>query len=114
MKYNYELARKLRKNQTPQERKMWNLLRNRQFHNLEFRRQFPMENYVADFLCKKEKIIIEIDGSQHNLEENILKDELRTKFFETKGYRIIRFWNNDIDNNIEGVFLELEKFIFNN
>ena len=65
MKYNYELARKLRKNQTPQERKMWNLLRNRQFHNLEFRRQFPMENYVADFLCKKEKIIIEIDGSQH-------------------------------------------------
>ena len=85
MKYNYELARKLRKNQTPQERKMWNLLRNRQFHNLEFRRQFPMENYVADFLCKKEKIIIEIDGSQHNLEENILKDELRTKFFETKG-----------------------------
>lgn len=66
----YILARKLRKNQTPQEQKVWNLLRNHQFHNLEFKRQYPMGDYIVDFICREKKLIIEIDGGQHYIEEN--------------------------------------------
>ena len=105
------LARLLRKNQTPQEQKVWQLLRNSQFQNLKFRRQYPIGDYIVDFICKEKKIIIEIDGGQHNQTENIEKDNLRTKFLESKGYKIIRFWNNDIDKNLKGVYEELVKFI---
>ena len=65
-----------------------------------------VENF--DFLCKDIKLIIEIDGGQHNTPENILTDAQRTQFLQSKGYKVIRFWNNEIDNNIEGVYLELE------
>jgi len=106
------LARQLRKNQTPQEQKLWNLLRNNRFHNLKFRRQYPVGKYIADFVCKEKKIIIEIDGGQHNMENNISNDNTRTEFLETKGYKVIRFWNNEIDTNIEGVWVKLEKVIF--
>ena len=105
------VARKLRKNQTPQERKMWNLLRNHQFYNLEFRRQHPIENYIVDFVCRKKKIIVELDGGQHNENENIVYDEQRTKYLESKGYKVIRFWNNEIDKNFEGVFKELQRVV---
>lgn len=110
MDKKYILARQLRKNLTPQERKLWNLLRNRQFHNLSFRRQCPIGNYIVDFICRSEKLIIEIDGGQHNIDKNINYDEDRTKFLESLGYKVIRFWNNDIDNNISGVieYLELQ------
>lgn len=105
------LARKLRKNQTPQEQKIWQLLRNNQFQNLKFRRQYPIGDYVVDFICKEEKIIIEIDGGQHNIDKNIEKDKLRTEYLKSKGYRVIRFWNNDVDKNLEGVYEELLKVI---
>ena len=105
------LARKLRKNQTPQEQKMWNLLRNHQFHNLEFKRQYPMGDYIVDFICRPKKLIIEIDGGQHNFIENIEYDAKRTEYLCSRGYFVLRFWNNDIDNNIEGVFEEIEKHI---
>ena len=61
-------------------------------------------------MCKEKHIVIELDGGQHNEENNIICDSERTKYLEQKGYKVIRFWNNDIDNNIEGVFEELEKF----
>lgn len=70
MDKKYILARKLRKNQTPQEQKVWNLLRNHQFHNLEFERQYPMGDYIVDFICREKELIIEIDGGQHNIDEN--------------------------------------------
>ena len=103
------LAKNLRQNQTQQEHILWNLLRNHKFHNLKFKRQQPLGNYIVDFICKDIKLIIELDGGQHNTKENILVDEERTKFLESKGYKVIRFWNNEIDNNLEGVYLELEK-----
>ena len=59
----------------------------------------------------RKKLIIEIDGGQHNEPSNIKYDKIRTEFLELKGYKVIRFWNNDIDNNIEGVFLEIDKYI---
>ena len=102
------LAKQLRQNQTPQEQKLWNIIRNHKFHNLKFKRQQPIGKYIVDFLYKDIKLIIEIDGGQHNTPENILTDAQRTQFLQSKGYKVIRFWNNEIDNNIEGVYLELE------
>ena len=90
---------------------MWNLLRNRQFHNLKFKRQYPIGNYIIDFVYLEKFLIIEIDGGQHNQQLNIEKDNDRTKYLENRGFKVIRFWNNDIDNNIEGIFEELEKYI---
>jgi len=107
----YNIARKLRKNSTEQERIMWKLLRNRKFKNLKFKRQVPVGNYVADFLCEEKKLIIEIDGGQHNESENIIKDNTRTKYFESEGYNIIRFWNNEVTENLSGVYDKLSKIV---
>ena len=105
------LARELRKNSTIQERRLWNLLKNRQFHNLKFKRQQPMGNYIVDFICKEVKIIIEIDGGQHNEPDNIKADEERTKYLEQLGYKVVRFWNNEVYENIEGVIKKLDQEI---
>ena len=105
------LARNLRKNSTPQEQKLWNLLRNRQLKNLKFKRQYPIGEYIVDFVCKEKKIIIELDGSQHNFEENIKNDNERTEYLENLGFKVIRFWNNEIEDNIDGVILELYKYL---
>ena len=105
------LARNLRKNSTIQERRLWNLLKNRQFHNLKFKRQQPIGDYIVDFICKEAKIIIEIDGGQHNEPENIEYDKTRTEYLNTLGYKVIRFWNNEIYENIEGVILRLKEEI---
>ena len=105
-------AKILRKNMTKQERKLWNILRNNQFHGLKFRRQVPIGNYVVDFVCEIHNVIIELDGSQHNELDNIENDKQRTKFLENKGYKVIRFWNNEVDNNIEGVCEVIYKTIF--
>ena len=105
------LARNLRKNATIQERRLWNLLKNRQFCNLKFKRQQPVGDYIVDFICKEAKIIIEIDGGQHNEPKNIEYDKTRTEFLNSLGYKVIRFWNNEIYENIEGVVLRLKKEI---
>ena len=105
-------AKMLRKNMTEQEKVLWNLLRNNQFYGLKFRRQVPIGNYVADFVCEMHNVIIELDGGQHNEPENIEKDKQRTDFLESKGYKIIRFWNNEIDNNLEGACEVIYRTIF--
>lgn len=102
-------SRDLRKNMTSQERKLWTLLRKRAINNLKFRRQYPIERYIVDFICHEKNLIIEIDGGQHNENSNIIYDKERTKFLESKGFRVIRFWNNEIDDNIEGVYIKILK-----
>ena len=104
-------ARELRKNMTPQERKLWNIIKNRQFYGYRFRRQFPIGCYIVDFVCREKKIIIEIDGGQHNKPESIDNDKIRTEFLNNLGYKVIRFWNNEIYENIDGVLLKLKKEI---
>lgn len=101
-------ARYLRKNLTEQERKLWNIIRNKQFYGYKFLRQYPIEPYIVDFVCREKKIIIKIDGGQHNTPDNILADEQRTKYLEAKGYKVIRFWNNEIIKNIDGVYQKLK------
>lgn len=105
------LARNLRKNSTIQEKRLWNLLKNHKFHGLKFKRQQPIGNYIVDFICKEAKIIIEIDGSQHNEFKNKEYDNERTVFLNSLGYKVIRFWNNEIYENIEGVIKKIEQEI---
>ena len=102
-------AKILRKNMTKQERLLWSVLRNSNFYGFKFRRQVPIGNYVVDFVCESKNIIIELDGGQHNEPNNIKNDKVRTDFLVSKGYQVYRFWNIDIDNNINGVYLELKK-----
>ena len=101
-------AQELRKNTTPQERKLWNLIKNRQFFGHYFRRQFVIEPYIVDFICREKKIIIEIDGSQHLQTKDKVYDKKRTEYLNSLGYIVIRFLNNEIDNNIDGVYERLK------
>lgn len=96
-------ARYLRKNMTPQERKLWNTIRNNQINNLKFKRQHPIGEYIVDFICIEKRLILEIDGGQHNYKKNIIYDNERTKYLNSRGFQVLRFWNNDIDNNLEGI-----------
>ncbi len=104
-------ARTLRKNMTEQEKKLWQYLRKRNINNLKFRRQYPIGNYIVDFVCIEKKLVIEVDGGQHNLSENTLYDKRRTQYIENFGYKVIRFWNNEIENNIDGVYEEILKYL---
>lgn len=99
-----QIARSLRLNQTEAEKLLWSKLRNRQFMNLKFKRQVAIENYVADFVCFERGLIIELDGGQHN--ENAA-DRDRSDVLESKGFIVKRYWNNDVMNNMEGVFRDL-------
>lgn len=96
------LARDLRKHQTDAERILWSHIRNKQLLGVKFKRQVPIGKYIVDFLSVQEKLIIEIDGGQHNEERNNQKDTERTKYLES-GYKVIRFWNNEIVENLNGV-----------
>ena len=111
MEQKYIIARKLRKKSTIQERMLWKILRNRQFKNLKFRRQFPIGEYIVDFVCEEKKLVIELDGGQHNEPNNIKKDSERSSFIETQGYKVIRFWNSDITQNFEGVYQKLNEIL---
>jgi very-short-patch-repair endonuclease len=94
-------ARSLRKNQTDVEQLVWKHLRNKQLYNYKFRRQFPIEPYNADFACLEIKLIIELYGGQHA--QRINYDNQRILFLEQRGFKVIRFWNNDVIKNTEGV-----------
>ncbi len=100
----FYLARHLRRNMTPQEIKFWNLVRNSKFMNIKFKRQYKIGKYIVDFVAIQKMLIIELDGGGHNTPEQQKYDEERTKYLMSRGFKILRFWNNDIDNNIDGVF----------
>ena len=97
------IARKLRKRQTPHEIKLWYLLRGKNFQDLKFRRQYPIGKYIVDFCCFEKKLVIELDGGGHNTDNQIQKDQLRDKYLENQGFRILRIWNNELDENLDGV-----------
>lgn len=93
-------AAELRHNLTPAERKLWAVLRNDQL-GISFRRQHAIGSYVVDFCCLKKKLIIELDGGQHLEQQEY--DQVRTEFLQAKGYRVLRFWNNDVLSDLNGV-----------
>lgn len=96
-------ARYLRRNSTNVEKLLWLKLRNRQFLGIKFRRQQSIEGFIVDFVSLEKKLIIEIDGGQHNQRKNILKDQKRTRVLENNGFTVLRFWNNEVLQNLDGV-----------
>ncbi len=92
------LARRLRATPTDAELRLWSLLRRGELGGFRFRRQHPMGRYVVDFFCAEAKLIIEIDGGQHDGE-----DTARQNWLEARGYRVVRFWNNEVLGNTDGV-----------
>jgi very-short-patch-repair endonuclease len=94
-------AKRLRKDSTKAEARLWSRLRARQMQGIKFRRQQPIENYIVDFVSFEKRIVIELDGGQHAVDKN--QDEKRDKSLSKNGYRVIRFWNNEVFENIEGV-----------
>lgn len=101
-------ARKLRTNSTEVEKKLWWRIRNRQLGGYKFRRQFPIAGFILDFACESEKLAIELDGGQHNLPDYAARDAARTAALAKSGWRVLRFWNNDVNENIEGVLVEIQ------
>ena len=94
-------AKSLRKNSTKAETLLWSRIRSRQLEGIKFRRQQPIENYIVDFVSFEERIIIELDGGQHaDLKQ---KDQRRDKRLTENGYTVLRFWNNDVLENIDAV-----------
>jgi very-short-patch-repair endonuclease len=89
-------ARRLRKNLTDAERTVWNSLRSRQFGGYKFRRQQPIGPYIVDFVCFENKLIIELDGGHHDHSQQADYDSVRTAWLEVQGYRVLRFWNNQV------------------
>ena len=99
------IAKILRKRLTDAEKLLWGHLRGKQLEGFKFRRQEPIGNYVADFVCYEKRIIVEVDGSQHCSE----KDHERDRWFEGQGFKVLRFWNNEVLKNTEGVWEVIRK-----
>ena len=94
-------ARSLRRNATDPEKLLWSALRNRRFEGIRFRRQVVIGRYVADFCSANPKLVIELDGVQH--EQRADYDEVRTRYLEDEGYFVMRFWNGEVVTNLRGV-----------
>jgi very-short-patch-repair endonuclease len=95
-----ERARSLRQSSTDAERKLWYRLRSRQILDLKFVRQEPIGPYLVDFICREQRLIVEVDGSQH---ADSKSDKVRDQWLKDRNYRVLRFWNNDVMDNIDGV-----------
>src|SRR5665213_4264180 len=99
------IARRLRVDQTDAETVLWNRIRNRQIDGHKFVRQQPIGNYICDFVCRERLLIIEVDGGQHN---ESAADAIRDRRLNEAGYRVLRFWNNDVLGNIDGVLAVIQ------
>jgi very-short-patch-repair endonuclease len=102
-------ARRLRREQTDAERILWHHLRDRQMRGAKFRRQFPVGPYFADFCSAERRLIIELDGSQHA--ERSREDKIRSSFLNGQGYRVLRFWNNQVLTGLEEVLGAINEFL---
>jgi very-short-patch-repair endonuclease len=98
-----KLARALRKRLTPQEVKLWVKLRELKARGFHFRKQAPIGRYIVDFASFGARIVIEVDGGQHGRTEGIQSDNVRDTFLQSQGFRVLRFWNSEIDQNLTGV-----------
>ena len=99
----HEFARKLRREQTDVERKLWFALRGRQFAGFKFRRQQPIGPYIADFVCFEARLVVELDGGQHGSDRGAVYDDKRTDFLRKDGFRVVRFPNHEINSGFDDV-----------
>jgi very-short-patch-repair endonuclease len=98
-------ARKLRNNATDAELVLWRHLSRRQLAGFKFSRQMPVGPYVCDFMCRQAALVIELDGGQHDEREPL--DKARTAYISSEGFRVLRFWNNEVLENVEGVLTRI-------
>ena len=108
-KQNINNAKQMRSKMTKEEVKLWNVIRAKRFYGYKFKRQVLIGNYIVDFLCPEKMLVVEIDGGQHS--ENVDYDNIRTEYLKNNGYRVLRFWNNDIWDNFEGVCYRLKEVL---
>jgi very-short-patch-repair endonuclease len=100
-------ARRLRSNMTDAEQRLWSALRRRQLDGLRFRRQMPLGRYIVDFSCYDARLVVELDGGQHG--ESETEDAARSAWLEDRGFRVLRFWNHEVFENLEGVLEVIRK-----
>ena len=106
-----KFPKELRKNQTDAETKLWYFFKNRNFQGLKFRRQHRIGHYIVDIVCLEKKLIIEIDGGQHNEIPTLDKDKQRTDWLNQEGYQVIRFWDNDVLTDTDGVLERIREIL---
>lgn len=104
-----EKARDLRKSRTPAAERLWYFLRNRRLNGYKFIREYIIGQYIVDFVCREQKLIIEVDGGQHM--EAMEYDKLRTEHLQAEGYSVLRFWNNEVLNHTNEVLETILKAI---
>ncbi|MBS0194615.1 MAG: endonuclease domain-containing protein [Proteobacteria bacterium] len=107
MDRKWSTARRLREQMTDAERRLWTVLRGRALLGRKFRRQYPIAGHIVDFVCIDARMVIEVDGGQHADARSA--DAARTARIEALGYKVIRFWNHDVLQNIEGVYQVIER-----
>lgn len=107
----FRFAKTLRTNQTPWEKKLWKRLRADRFYGLRFKRQVMIDNIIVDFYCHKYKLVIEVYGNPHKDMVQQQKDLERINYLEKNGYQILKFWNGEIDRDLEGVLNKIKKFL---
>jgi very-short-patch-repair endonuclease len=103
------LPKKLRRQQTDAEGRLWYFLRNKYIEGFKFRRQHRLGQYIVDLVCLEKKLVIEVDGGQHNEVTNKTRDKHRTEWLKNEKYRVLRFWDNDVLTNTEGVLKVIRK-----
>ncbi len=104
-------ARQLRRNQTDAERKLWARLRSRELCGFKFRRQYPISPFIADFCCFEQRLVVELDGGQHAQQTEA--DQRRSDLLTRHGYRVLRFWDNEVLQNIDGVLQRIAEALSN-
>jgi very-short-patch-repair endonuclease len=104
-------ARRLRHTQTDAEKKLWTRLRNRQVKGAKFRRQHPIGLYITDFCCVENGLVVELDGGQHA--EQVQADQKRSRYLERQGYRVLRFWDNEVLADVDAVVQQIYQSLDN-
>jgi very-short-patch-repair endonuclease len=102
------LRRELGRSSTEAERALWSILKSKKMKGLKFFRQYSIGNYILDFYSPRLKLAIEADGGQHNIKKNKIHDQQRDAFLKKHGIKVMRFWNDDILANLDGVYLNIE------
>ncbi len=98
-------SRHLRQNMTDAEKKLWRGLRKEQVNESKFRRQFPVGKYIVDFVCLETRLVIEVDGGQHQWQNE--RDEIRDSWLQSQNFTVVRFWNNEVLENFDGVMAKI-------
>lgn len=100
-------AGRLRRDQTRAEQKLWSRLRDRRLSGYKFRRQVPLGRFIVDFSCYDARLVVELDGGQHAKAVQSMTDSERTAWLESRGFRVLRFWNNEVEENMDGVLARI-------